>query len=68
MRQLCLIIQFNNDEQVNMLFTPERKYHNEEIEAAQEPELEKWIKYEAFEEVIDEGQECKTTRWVVTEK
>ena len=33
--------QQNNDEQVNMLITPERKHHNEEIEAAKELELEK---------------------------
>uniref|UniRef100_A0A7M5XEQ1 Integrase catalytic domain-containing protein n=1 Tax=Clytia hemisphaerica TaxID=252671 RepID=A0A7M5XEQ1_9CNID len=42
--------------------------NNPQVLAAKQKELEKWIEYNVYEEVDNEGQETVSTRWVITEK
>ena len=45
------------------------KYHNDPaIVEAKNKELEKWTKYDAYEEVEFKGQHVLGSRWVVVEK
>ena len=41
---------------------------NKEVEDAKSKELQTWVKEGVYEEVLDEGQEAVSVRWVVTPK
>ena len=43
-------------------------YNNEEVSLAKEQEIKNWRDNNVYEEVHNEGQECLSVRWVVTEK
>ena len=47
---------------------PRKDYNKPEIQAAMSSEISKFEKFEAFEEVNDQGQNRIPIRWVVTEK
>ena len=44
------------------------EYSNPDVKDAMSEELSKWLKYGAYEEVDDKGQEKITTQWVVNPK
>ena len=47
---------------------PKSDYGKPEIVEAIDAEIEKYRKFQAFEEVQDEGQDCIPTRWVITKQ
>ena len=57
-----------NDQNVLAIMMPKHEHKEEKLTEAKKVELEKWKKYDGYEEVHDENQERITTRWVITEK
>ena len=47
---------------------PRKDHHKPEIQAAMNSEILKFEKFEAFEEVEDQGQQRIPIRWVITEQ
>ena len=47
---------------------PRKEYGNPDVQEAMEKELGKWKEYDAFDEVVDEGQVTLGTRWVINRK
>ena len=47
---------------------PKRLHKSPEVIATKEAEMEKFIRFEVFQEVEDIGQPQISSRWVVTEK
>ena len=47
---------------------PTSQYKNPEVEGAMQDELNKWVLFDAYEIVKDEGQEAIDTRWNVLKK
>ena len=45
---------------------PRNEYGTEEVQNARVKEIEKYVSFEAFEEVADNGQERLPVKWVVT--
>ena len=54
----------NDSFPVNLV--PRREYGNGDVQKAMKDEIEKYHSFNAFEEVIDEGQDSLPVRWVVT--
>ena len=58
----------DTDTDVFVVNIPEKYHNNEEVIEAKQKELEKWNKYEAYEEVDFDDQFVLGSRWVVVEK
>ena len=63
-------IMGNNHEDIYDSFpvnlVPRREYGHSDVQKAMKDEIEKYHSFNAFEEVIDEGQDSLPVRWVVT--
>ena len=58
----------NQPKEVFATVIPVSQYKNPEVQAAMNDELEKWVAFEAYEIVNDEGQERIDTRWNILGK
>ena len=61
-RDFSEISTVEDDEEIAVLF------NSNEVFEAKNKELENWIENDVFEEVVDEGQDFMTVKWVVTSK
>lgn len=51
-----------------VLISEVHNWNANEVLESKFTEIQKWRNYEAFDEVVDEGQKSISTRWVITEK
>ena len=58
----------NQPKEVFATVIPVSQYKNPEVQSAMDDELEKWVAFEAYELVNDEGQERIDTRWNILGK
>ena len=58
----------SKEQNVYVVNIPRYRHHEEACKLAKEEEFKSWEKYEAYEEVEDEGQRRLGTNWVLTEK
>ena len=58
----------NQPKEVFAAVVPTSQYKNPEVEGAMQDELNKWVLFDAYEVVQDEGQEAIDTRWNVLKK
>ena len=67
-KEIPVEILATEPKEVLATMVPRKEYGHPEVQEAMETELSKWSEYEAYEEVLDEGQEKIPTRWVVNRK
>ena len=60
--------QVNQVEQVYSVTVPNSEHNNPECCEAKQQELDRLQQFDVYEEVVDEGQSCISTRWVVVRK
>ena len=58
----------NQPKEVFAAVVPSSQYKNPEVEGAMQDGLHKWVLFDAYEIVKDEGQETIDTRWNVLKK
>lgn len=58
----------NDATDVFVTLIPSNRHNEPAVIKAKQEELEKWTKYDAFEEIQDNDQDAITYRWVITEK
>lgn len=61
------VLFIEDEDKTLILYVPENRYDEEKILKAKSKELEKWEKFNVFQEQKDTGQETLSTRWVLSD-